>query len=145
MLWTELGRLGRGFEPWFDAGWPGDPTTTTIAAPLGGREFPLMNIWVNEEEAVLTTEIPGVEADSVDISVAGRTVSLRGSRTIEPPGEGRTYHRQERWTGQFSKAVELPFAVDANAVEARFSRGVLFVKLPKAQSEKPKKIEVKSA
>jgi HSP20 family protein len=108
------------------------------------NEFPLINIWINADEAVLTTEIPGIDAKSVDISVAGKTVTLRGSREPEPEKETQTYHRRERWYGQFSKTVELPFNVEAHAVEARFKKGVLKVTLPKAHAEKPRTIKVKS-
>jgi len=138
MLWTDLGRLGRGFDPWFGLEWP-------AAAPSRrASEFPLVNIWVNADEAVLTTEIPGIDAKSVEISVAGRTVSLRGSREPEQEAAGTTYHRRERWYGQFSKTLELPFNVEAGAVDARFRKGVLYVTLPKAHADKPRTIKVKS-
>jgi HSP20 family protein len=104
----------------------------------------LVNIWVDGDEAVLTTEIPGIDAKSVEISVAGKSVSLRGSRKPEPEKEGETYHRRERWYGQFSKTVELPFNIEADGVEARFQKGVLRVTLPKAQADKPRTIKVKS-
>lgn len=144
MLWTEVGRLGRGVDPWF-LDWPGDLMERMLStAPTGGGEFPLVNIWVNEDEAILTTEIPGVDPQGVEISVAGKAVSVRGSRQPEPAEEGTTFHRRERWGGQFSKTVELPFTVEAEAVEARFSKGILSVRLPKSAAEKPRKITVKS-
>jgi HSP20 family protein len=145
MLWTDFGRLGRGFDPWFGLDWPSASSGRLFAAPsTRASEFPLINIWVNADEAVLTTEIPGIEAKSVDISVAGKTVTLRGSREPEPEKEGKTFHRRERWYGQFSKTIELPFNVEADAVDARFKRGVLKVTLPKAHAEKPKTIRVKA-
>jgi len=144
MLWSDLGRFGRGFDPWFDIDWslPGNMRTGTPS--MRTSEFPLINIWVNADEAVLTTEIPGVDAQSVDISVAGKTVSLKGKRDPEPEEEGKTYHRRERWYGSFAKTVDLPFNVETNAVEASFRKGVLTVKLPKAHAEKPRTIQVKT-
>jgi HSP20 family protein len=144
MLWTELGRYGRGFDPWFGF--------DRVAGPLSGfaavfdarpDEFPPVNVWASTDEAVLTTEIPGIDPKSVEISVAGRTVSLKGARQ-EEPAEGTTYHRRERWYGQFSKTIELPFNIEADAVEARFRKGVLQVTLPKAQADRPRTINVKS-
>ncbi len=144
MLWTELGRFGRGFDPWFDldevAGRLGGLTT---AFDTRSNEFPPVNVWVSTDEAVLTTEIPGIDPASVEISVAGKTVSLKGARK-EEAADGMTYHRRERWYGQFSKTIELPFNVEAEAVEARFRKGVLQVTLPKAQADRPKTIKVKS-
>jgi HSP20 family protein len=135
MLWTEL---GRGFNPWYDFDWE-------IAVPsTQPSEFPLVNVWVNADEAVLTTEIPGIDAKSVEISVVGKIVSLRGSREPEPESEEKVYHRRERWYGQFSRTIELPFNIESATVEAVFSKGVLQVTLPKAQADKPKMIKVKS-
>jgi len=145
MLWTDFGRFGRGFDPWSGTEWPTASLARLSTAPsTRASEFPLVNIWINADEAVLTTEIPGIDAKAVDISVAGKTVTLRGSREPEPEKEARTYHRRERWYGQFSKTVELPFTVEVDAVDARFKKGVLRVTLPKAHAEKPKTIKVKS-
>ncbi len=145
MLWTDLGRLGGGFDPWFGVEWPaGNLEGLSSSAARRASEFPLVNIWVNGDEAVLTTEIPGIDAKSVEISVAGKTVTLRGSREPDREETGKTYHRRERWYGQFSKTIEMPFNVEANAVEARFRKGVLHVTLPKAQADKPRTIKVKS-
>ena len=143
MLWTELGRIGRGFDPWYDFDWETNPVDRT-APSMGASEFPLVNVWVNADEAVLTTEMPGVDAKSVEISIAGKTVSLRGSREPEPEAEEKIYHRRERWYGQFSRTIELPFNIESAAVEALFHKGVLQVTLPKAQADKPRRIKVKS-
>jgi HSP20 family protein len=143
MLWTELGRMGRGFDPWFTLGLPSIERIAT-AAPTRTSEFPLVNIWVNADEALLFTEIPGIDANSVEISVAGKTVSIRGSREPEPEEEGKAYHRRERWHGRFAKTVELPFNIEADAVQARIRLGVLRVTLPKAEADKPRTINVKS-
>ncbi len=142
MLWTEL---SRGFDPWYNFDWETNLVDRTAAVPaMRASEFPLVNLWVNADEAVLTTEIPGIDAKSVEISVAGKTVILRGSREPEPEAEGKIYHRRERWYGQFSRTIELPFNIESAAVGARFRKGVLQVTLPKAPEDKPRAIKVKS-
>jgi len=107
-------------------------------------EFPATNLWVSENNAVVTTEIPGIDINGLEISVIRDSLTLRGSRKAEPLKEGETYHRRERWNGQFTKTLQLPFAVESGKVEARFSRGVLTISLPRAEAEKPRKISVKS-
>ncbi len=107
-------------------------------------EFPPVKIWVNADEAILTTEIPGIDPASVEISVTGKTVTLRGWRAPEKTKEESVYHRQERWQGQFSKTIELPLNIEADRVEAKFSKGILKVTLPKAAIDKPRTIRVKS-
>ena len=107
-------------------------------------EFPATNVWVSDDSAVVTTEIAGVNPDDIEITTIKDTLTLRGTRKTEDLGEEETYHRRERWTGQFSKSLQLPFTVEANKVEARFVKGVLYIKLPRAEADKPKKISIKS-
>lgn len=107
-------------------------------------EFPATNVWVSDDDAVVTTEIPGIDPDGLEISVLKDSLTLRGSRQAEELKDGGTYHRQERWNGQFTKTLQLPFAVEPGKVEARFSKGILAIILPRAEAEKPRKISVKS-
>lgn len=108
-------------------------------------EFPPVNLWLKGEEALVTTEIPGVEPNSIEVSVMDGTLTLRGSRRPERLSEGESYHRRERWHGDFSRAVALPFKVEADKVQARYSKGVLEVRLPRAEAEKPRKVAIKAA
>ncbi len=107
-------------------------------------EFPGFNIWGSGDEAIVTTEIPGIEPDSIDIAVGGSTLTVRGSRDPEAAREGESYHRRERWYGQFSRTIELPFTVEADKVEASFVKGILTIKLPRSEAEKPRKVPVKA-
>src|SRR5208283_5299784 len=96
------------------------------------------------DTATVTTEVPGIEAGAIDISVMGKSVTVRGSRGPEEVKDGVAYHRRERWDGRFSKTFEIPFTVDADKVEAKFRKGVLYISLPRAESDKPRKITIKS-
>ncbi len=107
-------------------------------------EFPATNVWVSDDDAVVTTEIPGIDPDALEISVVKDSLTLRGSRQAEEMKEGETCHRRERWNGQFTKTLRLPFAVESGKVEERFSKGVLAIILPRAEAAKPRKISVKS-
>ena len=98
-------------------------------------EFPAINVWVSDDNAVVTTEIPGIDPSALEISVVKDSLTLRGSRQTEELKEGESYHRRERWHGQFTKTLELPFAVEAGKVEARFSKGVLYISLPRAEAD----------
>jgi HSP20 family protein len=107
--------------------------------------YPAVNVWTSDDQAVVTTEIPGVDAQNVDISVVGRTLTLRGNRKAEELGEDYTYHRRERGYGNFTRTVELPYRVNLEKIEAKFSKGVLHITLPRAEEDKPKKIAIKAA
>ncbi len=142
MLWSDLERLGRFWDPWNEFERMQRAVSRRVSPP--SADFPAVNVWVSGDEAVVTTEIPGVDPKSIDISVAGKTLSIRGSRNPEDLKEGDSYHRRERWSGQFTKTVEMPFTIETNKVEAKFSKGILHIKAPRAEAEKPKKIAVKS-
>jgi HSP20 family protein len=114
-----------------------------FASPSVG-EFPAVNVWVDTDEAVVTSEIPGISPEGLDISVTGKTVTLKGAREPEPVAAEESYHRRERWYGQFSRIVELPFNVEADKVKAQFKKGVLTITLPRSAVEKPRKIGIKS-
>ena len=108
-------------------------------------DYPPINIWSNEDEVVVQAELPGYSAEDIDISVVQNSLTLRGERKPEEPKAGETYHRRERPVGGFVRTVELPFEVDNAKVEAEYTAGVLAVRLPRAESHKPKRITVKAS
>ena len=104
-----------------------------------------MNIWTNEDGAVVEAKLPGVSPEDIDISVEGQTVTIAGSRAQEALEDDERYLRRERRFGNFSRSFELPFSIEASQVEATFKNGILNITLPQAEADKPKKIAVKSA
>jgi HSP20 family protein len=114
----------------------------------GGRtapSYPAINVWTNEDGAVVTAEMPGVNPENIDISVVGDSLTLSGERNPESLEEGDKYHRRERGYGKFNRTFQLPFKVEADNVDALFENGILHLSLPRAEADKPKKITVKSA
>ncbi len=143
MLWSDFGMPGRIWDPWKEFERMNRRLSEVALSPADNK-FPLVNVWTNEDGAMLTTEIPGLDPAGVDISVVGKTLTLGGLRNPDAAGEGESFHRRERWQGRFTRAIELPFRIESSKVEARFSRGVLQILLPRADEDKPKKITVKS-
>ena len=112
---------------------------------VGPASYPVMNIWSNEDGVVVTAELPGVDAEDIDISVVGDTLTLSGSRPADELEDGETYHRRERSFGEFNRSFQLPFRIEADQIEATFEKGVLHMSVPRSEADKPKKIDVKSA
>jgi HSP20 family protein len=106
--------------------------------------YPAINVWLNEDGAIVTAELPGFDPDALEISVVNDTLTLSGDRCAEETGEGATYHRRERRCGNFTRSFQLPFLVEGTEVEASFEKGVLKIELPRAEADKPKKIAVKA-
>jgi HSP20 family protein len=107
--------------------------------------FPPVNVWSNEEDAVVTAELPGLDANDIDITVHGDSINLRGSRKPIDLKENEKFLRRERITGEFSRNLQLPFRIDAEKVSAKFNKGVLSITLTRAEADKPKKITIKAA
>lgn len=107
-------------------------------------EFPPINVWIADHGAILRTEIPGTDPEQIDITLVNDTVTIRGSREADAVGEYKSCHRKERDCGQFVRSLQLPFAVEGDAVTARYENGVLEVTLPRAEADKPKKINIKA-
>lgn len=117
------------------------PSGTGLA---GAPSYPAMNVWLNEDSVIVTAELPGCNPDELDISVINDTLTLSGNRVAEELPEGAVYHRRERGCGRFTRTFQLPFQIDAGKVEAHFDKGVLQVTLPRAEEDKPKKIQIKA-
>ena len=105
-------------------------------------DYPLINVWANAEQAILSAEVPGVDPETLDISVHQDTVTLRGTREPEPLSEGDVVHRSERATGPFTRSFTLPFHLDPDGVKATFKHGILMLELPRPEAERPKRIKV---
>ena len=141
MLWTDLDRFGFP-DPWRAFDRLSSAASGMLASSTS--EFPLVNVWMDRDRAIITSELPGVDTKDIDISVAGKSVTLRGSRATEDACEGECQHRRERWSGKFTRSIELPYAVNQDKVEAKFIKGILELTLPRAEADKPRKIAIKT-
>jgi len=106
--------------------------------------FPAMNAWTTDEEEVVTAAIPGINPDDVDLSIVNDVLTVSGERKVEQPSENMRYHRRERVDGKFSRSIQLSFPVDSEKVSAIYENGILTVRLPRAEDDRPRKIRVKS-
>lgn len=105
---------------------------------------PAANVWEQNDALLVEMEVPGVKNEQIDISVAGDELSVKINRP-EIDQEGVTYHRRERPVGPLTRVLRLPIEVNADKVEAELRDGVLRITLPKAESAKPRKINVATA
>jgi HSP20 family protein len=109
------------------------------------RDFPPINIWLGENSVVVTAELPGITANDVNLSLQEDVLTLAGKREPKTQQENVNWQRRERAYGSFSRAVQLPFRVDADKVQARFNNGILEIELQRLEADRPKKIEIRGA
>jgi HSP20 family protein len=106
--------------------------------------YPAINVWTNEDGAIVSAELPGVNPGDIDISVVNDTFTLKGNRNRDECSEDVRFHRRERGCGGFTRSFQLPFQVEPGKVEATFDKGVLEITLPRAEADKPRKITIKA-
>ena len=95
---------------------------------------------VDDKEAVISAELPGINTEDLDITMEGRTLTITANRATAELEENQSYLRRERWSGSFSRSWKLPYNVDADAITADYTDGILTVTLPRVEAEKPRKI-----
>lgn len=104
--------------------------------------YPLINLTEDKENYYVYAELPGVKPEALDIEATANTISMSGERKIPPEDEGAKYHRKERESGHFSRIIQMPGDINPETVDASLTNGILSVKVPKAATEKPKKIVI---
>ncbi len=104
---------------------------------------PPMNAWLTTDTVFIEAELPGFSLDKIELSLIGRDLTIRGERE-EAEIEGANVLRRERPMGSFVRTVRLPVEIENEGMEATLKHGVLRVKLPRAEANRPRRIEVRS-
>ena len=121
-----------------------DPLGIEPFEGLSGLSDIRVDVSETERDVTVTAELPGVDANDVDVQVVGQMMTLRGEKKQESEDKQRDYHFVERRYGSFSRTLQLPASVDADKVDARFKNGVLTVTIAKRPDARSKKIEVRA-
>jgi HSP20 family protein len=98
----------------------------------------------SEKELTVTAELPGLDEKSIEITIAGDMLTLKGEKHEEKEEKERNWHRVERSFGSFQRVIQLPCEVESNKADARFKNGVLTIALPKCKEAlaKAQKVQV---
>ena len=97
-----------------------------------------INIYEQEDAYVLSALVPGLNAGDLNIQVLDDVLRIEG----EYRAEESNYLVRELPTGSFARTLRLPSSIDADKVEARIADGILTLTLPKAESARPKRINI---
>ena len=117
---------------------------STGTEPFFSRVYPALNVTEDADNLYVRAELPGVKAESLELSVVEGRLLVRGERKTEVEDKSASYHRREREAGFFRRTIALPARVASDRVSAAMKEGVLTITLPKAEEAKPRKITVKS-
>jgi len=118
---------------WFNRDWPSPMSDTRWMLPA-------LDMYETDDAMVVKAELPGFNADQVDVRIEGNTLHIKGDQTTEQ-NEGQ-YHVRERQVLNFDRSLSLPVAVDSGKAKAEFENGVLTLTLPKTEEALPRRINV---
>ena len=116
------------------------------ARGLQGQPMPAVNIYANDERLIVTSELPGLDPASIEVSVVGDTLNLRASRPAanrdDQPATDEV--QREQPATAITRSLQLPFRVEAEHAEARYDKGILSIALRRPEAAKPTRIAVKA-
>jgi HSP20 family protein len=115
------------------------PTTRLLDAI---RLHPAVNMIEDDNNLFFEAELPGVLAADLNVTVADNMLTIFGSRTLQTP-EDSTALRRERSTKQFERVMRIPSGVDADAIDATLSDGILTITLPKLEGTRTRRVAVR--
>ncbi len=124
----------------FRATWPAaDGVSTRMTLPL--------DVYGTSEEIVIIAVVPGIRPDGLEVTINKNTITLTGTTpnvAASEDAKDATWYLHELTSGTFTRSVTLPIEVDAARADATFEDGVLRLTLPKAETAKPRRIEIRS-
>lgn len=105
---------------------------------------PAADIFESEEGFTVRLDLPGIDRSSIDVQLVGEELVIRAERKWVKPEKGACVHA-ERPYGEFTRVFRVGVPVKSEGVQALYRDGVLTVELPKADTVKPRRIEVQSS
>jgi HSP20 family protein len=130
---TDFSRL---FNSFFDT------PTTAANASVARRWIPAVDLAETEGDYVLKADLPGLTEKDVHVELENNVLTVSGERKVESEETRNGFHRVERSYGSFTRRLTLPEGVEADAIKATVTNGVLEVRIPKPEAVKPRKVEI---
>jgi HSP20 family protein len=116
-----------------------------ISLGLSGQgAYPPINVFDDGTGAVVVAEVPGLEPGQIELGSQGRTLTVRSERKPRNGEQAVGYHRRERSFGAFSRSIQLPEELDLQKASAKYENGLLVIRVPKAESAKPRQITIQA-
>ncbi len=125
--------MNRLFDQWM---------TVSSGNSLATAFTPAAELEETDEAFLLKLEVPGMQAEDLDIQVGKDTVSISGERKSETKTEENGFARTEFRYGKFQRVIPLPSPIQNTAVKAAYHDGILSLTLPKTEDVKQKLVKV---
>jgi HSP20 family molecular chaperone IbpA len=119
------------------AGVPAVPEQTRAGAVYS----PSVDIFENDSSITVLADMPGVQAQDLEIDLRERVLTLTGRVTL-PDSSKESDVLREFVSGTFLRQFTLSETIDQGRIDARLANGVLRLELPKVEKARPRKITV---
>ncbi len=151
----EMSTLHKEMDRLFEEFWKGSgrsfvltPQWQMSSEPLSAMQvMPRIDATEDDKAYQIRAELPGMDREDVDITLADGMLTIRGEKKREDEEKGKEFYRKERTFGSFRRTLPVPSEVDESQIVASFRKGVLTIELPKSEEARKKitHIDVKAA
>jgi len=133
-VWREMERLRRDMDGLF----------SNYGRTAASATYPLINVYDDRDNMVVTAELPGAAKEKVSITFSDGVLAIAGRQEVPASVKNMSAVRRERTEGDFEKTIAIPTKINPNGINASFSNGILTITLPKAEEAKPKTITIEA-
>ena len=141
-------RSTRDLSPWRELSVPnriarlfGEPFASEVAPePLVFN--PVIDVAEQEDQLVITAELPGMAKEEVELQVESGMLTIKGEKKVTSEQKSDRMHLIERSYGHFERSFALPQYADFDKVKAEFENGVLVITVPKLAQVKGRKVQI---
>jgi len=140
--WTPFKDIGP-FKKEMDRLWSqffGDASSNEISNDVW---LPAMDISENDDSLIVEAELPGMDAEDIEVNLSGDLLTIKGKNKKERIKEGENYHLTECHVGSFQRSFRLPTSVQSDKIDAKFEKGLLRITMQKSEEAREKLIKVK--
>ena len=137
--WDPFEELRSTMDQLFDQGF--SRPWRFLATQNNQAAFPV-DLWETDDAIEILAQVPGVRPEDVDIAVTSDVLTIKAEHPQDQSATNRSYLRQEIPYGSSTRSFNLPMAVEPDKAEARYEYGMLYLRLPKAESVRPRQIKV---
>ena len=147
-VFEEMDRLRQELDSFLGSGvglrWDLPFSKVSFLPGRSARSYPLVNVREDEDRFTVEALAPGLDPDKIGLSFHENTLTIQGEKSaVTERSESDRIHRLERAGGRFHRSVQVSGDVDRDRIQADYTEGILKVTLPKAESARPRSIEVR--
>jgi HSP20 family protein len=133
---SDLARFENVIDQIFDPFFISDIEGSSVCCPV-------VDIYENDKEFVLTMELPGIKKDEFKVNIEDNVLTISGEKKQPTDVKSNNLYRSERTYGPFQRSFILPDGITEDKISAEFENGILNIVIPKLEKSRSKEIKIK--